>query len=69
MIVAIAHGNYAIKTQHFVFISGLTEHTTKPPLADELIELDGKIWTLSNHRIRYTRDKTEDENFFILSLV
>lgn len=32
MLIAIDHGNYAVKTPHFSFISGLTEHTVKPPM-------------------------------------
>ena len=26
MLIAIDHGNYAVKTPHFSFISGLTEY-------------------------------------------
>ena len=36
MLIAIDHGNYAVKTPHFSFISGLTEHTVKPPMAEDL---------------------------------
>lgn len=68
MLIAIDHGNYAIKTPNFAFLSGLTEHSVKPPLADEIVEYGGKIWTLSSKRINYMRDKTEDDSFFILSL-
>ena len=31
MLIAIDHGNYAIKTPRFTFVSGLTEHSVKPP--------------------------------------
>ena len=27
MLIAIDHGNYAIKTPHHSFVSGLSEHT------------------------------------------
>ena len=30
MLIAIDHGNYAIKTPHHSFVSGLSEHTVKP---------------------------------------
>ena len=33
MLIAIDHGNYSIKTPHFSFVSGLTEHTVRPPMA------------------------------------
>lgn len=68
MLIAIDHGNYAIKTPHTSFISGLIQHTAKPPLADEVIEYDGRYWTLTSKRLPYMRDKTTDENFFVLSL-
>lgn len=68
MLIAIDHGNYAIKTPHFSFISGLAEHAVKPPLADEVLEYEGKYWTLTSKRLPYMRDKTKDDRYFILSL-
>ena len=68
MLVAIDHGNYAIKTVSEVFVSGLSEHTVQPPLAAETIGFNGKFWTLTESRLAYMRDKTKDDRFFILSL-
>jgi len=68
MLIAIDHGNSAVKTPCFQFCSGLTEHLTRPPLAEEIIEYEGRFWTPSNARIAYKRDKTRDNSFFILSL-
>ena len=68
MLIAIDHGNYAIKTPRFSFVAGLSEHATKPPLADEVIEYGGSYWTLSGRRLPYMRDKTRDDRHFILSL-
>lgn len=68
MLIAIDHGNYAIKTPNFSFVSGLSEHTVKPPLTDEILEYDGRYWTLSGKRLSYMRDKTQDERYFVLSL-
>lgn len=68
MLIAVDTGNYAIKTPNFNFLSGLSEHTVKPPLASDIIEYNGKLWTLSGQRISYMRDKTRDERFFILTL-
>ncbi|MDO4286409.1 MAG: ParM/StbA family protein [Eubacteriales bacterium] len=68
MLIAIDHGNYAIKTPNFSFVSGLAEHTVKPPMTDEILEYGGKFWTLSGRRLSYMRDKTQDERYFILSL-
>lgn len=68
MLIAVDHGNYAIKTPRFSFVSGLTSHTVKPPLADEVLEYAGKYWTLTEQRLPYMRDKTKDERYFILTL-
>ena len=68
MLLGIDHGNYAIKTTSFEFVSGLAEHTVKPPMTDEILEYQGKYWTLSGKRLSYMRDKTQDDRFFILSL-
>lgn len=56
MLVAIDHGNYSIKTPHFSFVSGLTEHTVRPPMADEVLEYDGKYWALTGQRLPYMRE-------------
>lgn len=69
MLIAIDHGNFAVKTVNHSFIAGLSEHTVKPPMADEILEYDGKFWTLSGRRLSYMRDKTRDERYFILTLI
>ena len=51
MLIAIDHGNYAIKTPNYSFISGVAEHTVKPPMCDEIIECGGKYWSLSGKRL------------------
>lgn len=68
MLIAIDHGNYSVKTPHFSFVSGLSEHTVKPPMTDEILEYDGRYWTHSGKRLSYMRDKTQDDRYFILTL-
>ena len=51
MIIAIDHGNYAIKTINHSFVAGLSEHTVKPPMTDEIMEYDGRFWTLTGNRL------------------
>lgn len=68
MLIAIDHGNKLIKVpNHEPFTSGL-EESEVPPFAGETLKYQGKYYTLSEKRIPYHRDKTEDERFFILSL-
>lgn len=68
MLIAIDHGNYAVKTSHTEFVSGLSEHKVRPPLGDEVLEYAGSFWTLSGKRLPYMRDKTRDERWFVLTL-
>ena len=68
MIIAIDHGNYSIKTPHYVFLAGLSEHTVRPLFTDEALEYEGRFWTLSGRRLSYMRDKTQDDRYFILTL-
>jgi plasmid segregation protein ParM len=68
MLFSIDHGNYAIKTQGDSFIAGLTEYSVRPPLAEHVIEYEGRFWTLTGSRLPYMRDKTKDNRYFILTL-
>lgn len=68
MLISIDHGNFSVKTPTSSFIAGLSEHTVRPPLADDVLEYNGSFWTLSSRRISYMRDKTQDDRYFILTL-
>ena len=50
MLIAVDHGNHAIKTVHHNFVSGLAQHSVRPPMADEVLEYKGEYWTLSGQR-------------------
>lgn len=68
MLIAIDHGNKQMKTIHCPpFVSGLAESITKP-FGSDILEYQDRFYTLSNQRIPYKRDKTEDDRFFILTL-
>lgn len=71
MLISIDHGNKQIKTSHAQckpFISGVRESTT-PPFGGEVLQYEGKYYTPVDERIPYRRDKTEDERFFVLTLL
>lgn len=68
MLIAVDHGNKQIKTVHCeTFVSGLLESTTRP-FGRNILKYRDKFYSLSNQRIPYKRDKTEDERFFVLTL-
>lgn len=67
IIVPIDHGNRNLKTEQHVFTSGILESDCKPVLG-EFLQYNGRYYTLSEQRIPYMRDKSNDERFFILTL-
>lgn len=66
--IAVDHGNKNMKTCNQVFTTALITQDKKPGRGEEYIFYEGKYYLLSNRRIPYQRDKTEDERFFILTL-
>ncbi len=68
--VAVDHGNWNMKTCHFIFTTGLTEQDKKPARGEKYLKYQGKYYTLSEKRIPYQRDKTQDSRnrFWILTL-
>ncbi len=68
MIVSVDHGNKSIKTPHDVFTSGLVVSNGMPGFKTEYILWEDRVYTLTERRISYLRDKTVDERFFVLTL-
>lgn len=68
MLISIDHGNKQIKTVHCPpFTSGLVESDTQP-FGAKILKYKGKYYQLTDQRIPYRKDKTDDERFFILTL-
>lgn len=68
IIIGVDNGNANTKTAHTSFVSGVNSHDLKPPMSDEILEYENKFYTLSNRRNTYTRDKTKNDDCFILTL-
>ena len=68
MIISVDHGNKSIKTPHAIFTSGLVMSDGLQGFKTDYIGWNGKYYSLTERRISYLRDKTEDERFFILTL-
>jgi plasmid segregation protein ParM len=68
MVISVDHGNKAIKSTHDVFTSGLVVSDGMPGFKTEYIFWQGKYYSLTERRISYLRDKTEDDRFFVLTL-
>ena len=69
-IISVDTGNKNIKTSNTQpFNSGLICHgTSAPPLSVETLRYDGKYYSLTEKRIPTMFDKTETEDFYILTL-
>ena len=68
MLIAMDHGNKQTKlVRSEPFISGLSESEVRPFGAD-VLKYGDKYYQISDQRIPYRRDKTEDDRFFILTL-
>ena len=68
MLIGIDHGNRSIKLARVEpFTCGLDTKESQPYGSDYL-EYKGRYYLLSDNRIPYHRDKTEDDRYFILTL-
>lgn len=69
LILSVDTGNKMIKTENLEFHSGLDVLDQMHGEKEEVIEFQGKSYLVSNNRIAYMEDKTEDERYFILTLI
>ena len=68
MIISVDHGNKSIKTPNTLFTSGLISSEGLQGFKTDYICWNGRYYTLTEQRISYLRDKTEDERFYVLTL-
>ena len=68
MIIAVDHGNKSIKTPNRLFTSGLVVSSGNLGVKSDYISWEGKYYSLTEKRISYMRDKTEDDRFYVLTL-
>lgn len=68
MIISVDHGNKSIKTTNNLFTSGVIVSDSKPGIQNDYVFWNGKYYSLTEKRISYMRDKTEDDRFFVLTL-
>ena len=68
MIISVDHGNKSIKTPNALFTSGLIVSEGLQGFKTDYICWNGRYYTLTEQRIAYLRDKTEDERFYVLTL-
>lgn len=71
MIIAVDTGNKQVKTEHFNFISGVSQYSVVPTtvVPGDYMKYRGKYYVLSSQREEYLRDKSKSERYFVLSLL
>lgn len=68
-VYGIDHGFGLVKTAHTEFISGVKAFgTEEPPLPDRTVYFDGKYYVCGGKRMNVMSNKTDDENYYILTL-
>lgn len=68
MLIAIDHGNYSIKSVNCEPMKAGLQESDVRPFGTDVLKYKGKFYQLSEQRIPYRRDKTEDERYFVLTL-
>lgn len=68
-VMSIDTGNKMMKTNHFIFHSGIKRKEQKILLGEEGIFFKGINYLESNQRISYLEDKTIDDRYYILTLL
>ncbi len=69
MNIGIDHGYYAIKTRHFSFPAGISEYSHEPYTLQNTLEYDGKFYVCGTDRQPILRNKMENDNYYLLTLV
>jgi len=67
--IAIDHGNALMKSQTHVFPSSFMESKYLPNIGGDVLTYQGKTYTLVDQALPVLNDKTENDNYFILSLI
>ena len=68
-LIAIDHGWSSIKTPNFIFENGIKELKTMPATKENVLEYRGKIYVVGQGRMGKQETKTENDNYYLLTLV
>ena len=66
--IGVDHGYAAMKTAHCSFPSGLAEYEHEPYTQKNVLCYDGKYYVVGSGRQPIQKDKTADENYYLLTL-
>ena len=69
MIIGVDHGYGMMKTAHFAFPTGITMYEHEPYSLRNTLKVNDKYYVCGSNRQSLLRDKTQNDNYFILTLV
>ncbi len=67
-VIGVDHGWSLVKTVTQVFPTGVKEIANEPPMRNDIIEYDGNYYSIGERRLEVRAGKTENDNFYILTL-
>lgn len=68
IIIGMDHGYAAMKTAHFSFHTGLVAHEHEPYTLNNVLEYGGKYYVVGSGRQPLQKDKTQTEDYYLLTL-
>lgn len=69
IIIGVDHGYANMKSAHFVFPAGLVPHEYEPYTLQNVLEYEGKFYVAGSGRRPLQKNKTEREDYYLLTLV
>lgn len=67
-VIGIDHGWSMVKTATQVFATAVKEIPNEPPMRNDILEYNGKFYPIGERRLEVRSGKTENENFYLLTL-
>ncbi len=68
LILAVDHGYGNIKTANTVFSNGIVKRETEPVISTDYLMYDGDFYVLDQGYKNFTKDKVQDNDFYILTI-
>lgn len=68
-LISIDTGNRLVKTPRHHFNAGVVNHGPRPPaIMKDMVKYNGIYYSITDQRVPYRKDKTEDDSYFLLTL-
>lgn len=68
IMIGVDHGYAAMKTTHCTFPTGLVEYEHEPYTRKGVLEYGGKFYVVGSGRQPLQKDKTQTEDYYLLTL-